>query len=192
MTKLYERLKNTLPYKKLAYLFSGTLLSIGFFSFFLSTAQAFEFKKTKVLPPFPANAVWLNTQSTPSLNNKVTLIDIWTFECWNCYRSFPWLTELEEEYKDKGMSVIGVHSPEFDHEKRISSIQAKADEFGLHHPILIDNDFSYWRALDNKYWPAYYLVDKKGQIRYRFIGETHANSRQARRIEEAINKLLAE
>jgi thiol-disulfide isomerase/thioredoxin len=137
---------------------------------------------------------WINSQ--PRMINdysgKVLLIDFWTFDCWNCYRSFPWLTAMEERLSPEGLEVLGVHSPEFAHEKVRKNIIAKVREFSLEHPVMIDNDFSYWRAMRNKYWPAFYLIDKQGQVRAIFFGETHAGDAQAERIEETIRKLLSE
>jgi thiol-disulfide isomerase/thioredoxin len=148
------------------------------------------------LPEFThqAPADWLNSSplTVASLRGKVLLIDFWTFECWNCYRSFPWLKELEAGLADEDFQVIGVHSPEFDRERDRDRVAAKVREFGLQHPVMIDNDFSYWNALDNRYWPAFYLVDRQGNIRYGFIGETHAGSRQAAAIEQRVRELLDE
>ncbi|MGB5832824.1 MAG: redoxin domain-containing protein [Thiohalocapsa sp.] len=126
------------------------------------------------------------------LRGKVVLLDVWTFECWNCYRSFPWLRQLEERYEPQGLQVVGIHSPEFDRERERSAVVAKVDEFGLTHPVMIDNDFRYWEALGNRVWPSFYLIDKQGRIRYRFIGETHTGEPQALRIERAVGRLLAE
>ena len=148
------------------------------------------------LPEFTQTSpnAWIQSEplKTESLKGKVTLIDIWTFECWNCYRSFPWLNDIEARLKPKGFNVIGIHSPEFEHERDANKVLEKAQKFGLKHPTMLDNDFAYWRALNNRYWPTFYLVDKKGMIRYRFIGETHSNTSKALEIELAINKLLEE
>lgn len=137
---------------------------------------------------------WLN--STPltldDLKGRVVLVDFWTFDCWNCYRSFPWLRALETRLKPRGLQVIGVHTPEFDHEKIRKNIIAKVDEFQLHHPVMIDNDFSYWRAMNNRYWPAYYIIDKNGKVRAVFVGETHEGDRRAKQIEDLIDSLLDE
>lgn len=137
---------------------------------------------------------WINSEplQLSDLRGRVLLIDIWTFGCWNCYRSFPWLKTLEAQFSDESFQVIGVHSPEFEHEKVRANIETKVDEFGLEHPIMIDNDFSYWKALDNRYWPAFYLIDKRGNLRAVFVDETHAGDVQARRIEQMISTLLAE
>lgn len=139
-------------------------------------------------------ADWLNSAplTWEDLRGKVVLMDFWTFECWNCYRSFPWMNALEARLQPLGLQVIGVHTPEFEHEKVRENVVAKAAEFGLHHPIMLDNDFSYWRAMNNRYWPAFYLVDKRGAIRAAFYGETHAGGRRARQIERLARQLLAE
>lgn len=151
--------------------------------------------------PFPAAEFphkqpehWINSEplKVDDLKGKVVLLDFWTFDCWNCYRSFPWMNDLEKRYKDKGLQVIGVHTPEFSHEKVRSNIEEKVVEFELHHPVMIDNDFSYWRAMYNKYWPAFYIIDKKSNVRAVFFGETHEGDEQAVRIENTIIKLLKE
>lgn len=137
---------------------------------------------------------WINSPplTLAGLRGKVVLLDFWTFGCWNCYRSFPWLTSMEEHFSDRPFTVIGVHTPEFDHEKDRDRIVAKTKEFKLPHPVMIDNDFSYWRAMGNRYWPTYYLIDKKGTIRATFIGETHAGTKRADAVQRAIEALLAE
>ena len=137
---------------------------------------------------------WINTKPlmVNDLHGKVVLIDVWTYGCWNCYNSFPWLHSVEEKFADQDFTVIGIHTPEFDHEKDRENVVKKVAEFELHHPIMMDNDFAYWRALRNKYWPAYYIVDKKGNIRKGFIGETHKGDRRAKKIESLITKLLKE
>lgn len=137
---------------------------------------------------------WINSPplSLKSLRGHVVLIDFWTFDCWNCYRSFPWLNEVDEKLAVHGLRIVSVHSPEFRHEREPQRFAAKVREFKLEHPVMIDNDFSYWKALGNKYWPAFYLIDKCGQLRYRFAGETHSGDRRAFEIERRIGELTAE
>jgi len=137
---------------------------------------------------------WLNSKplKLTDLRGKVVLIDVWTFGCWNCYRSFPWLNALEQRYAGKGLQVIGVHSPEFDHERDTEALKAKLNEFKLTTPQMIDNDFSYWKALGNQYWPAFYLIDKYGLIQGYYVGETHEGDASAKQIEAKIAELLAE
>ena len=165
----------------------------------LASAFNFSFFGSPVgakLPEFThkSQKEWINSKplSTKDLKNKVVLIDFWTYSCWNCYRSFPWLNALEEKLKDRQFLVIGVHTPEFAHEKNLKSIVSKVREFGLHHPIMVDSDYSYWRAMDNSYWPAFYLIDKSGKVRDVFVGETHKGDKRAKKIERSIDILLAE
>jgi thiol-disulfide isomerase/thioredoxin len=137
---------------------------------------------------------WL--QSPPlrlaDLRGHAVLLDVWTFDCWNCYRSFPWLNALEARLGPQGLRVIGIHSPEFERERDPAAVTRKMAEFGLKHPVMLDNDFSYWRALGNRYWPAWYLLDKQGRIRAHHVGETPAGDARAQRIEEELRALLAE
>ena len=151
--------------------------------------------ESRAAPEFTqtALAAWINSPPLrlAGLRGKVVLIDVWTFECWNCYRSFPWLKSVEARFGPKGLVVVGVHSPELERERDPKAVAAKVHEFGLGHPVMIDNDFRYWKALGNRVWPAFYLIDQQGRIRERFVGETHAGEPQAKRIEAAIADLLA-
>ena len=139
-------------------------------------------------------AAWLNSPplTMTSLRGKVVVLDFWTFDCWNCYRSFPWLNALEKKFANTDLQVIGIHTPEFAHEKVRANVAAKIAEFDLEHPSMMDNDFAFWKSMRNRYWPTFYLIDKRGIIRHIFVGETHAGDRRAVVIEEAIQKLLAE
>ena len=169
---------------------------ISFFIFKSMAANSSSAVTPTPLPEFTQTEQqdWLKSKplTKADLNGNVVLIDIWTFACWNCYRSFPWLNSLETSFKNQNFKVIGIHSPEFDYEKNPQSVLAKMNEFQLNHPVMIDNHFNYWKALNNRYWPTYYLVDKSGNIRHRFIGETHADTRKSKKIETAIRQLLAE
>jgi thiol-disulfide isomerase/thioredoxin len=137
---------------------------------------------------------WINSQplSLAGLRGKVVLVDFWTFECWNCYRSFPWLNAVHDTFAEQPFQIIGVHSPEFERERDRRRVAAKVREFRLEHPVMIDNDFSYWRAMGNRYWPSFYLIDKQGRLRYHFAGETHAGDARAQAIERRIAELIAE
>lgn len=149
----------------------------------------------KPLPEFTGKPDdWINSAplTVNDLRGSVVLIDIWTFDCWNCYRSFPWMNDLEKRFSAKGLKVIGIHTPEFEHEKVKSNIETKMLKFKLQHPVMMDNNFTYWRALDNRYWPTFYVVDKQGMIRGRFIGETHKGDKNAKAIENLIGRLLKE
>lgn len=170
------------------------LLSVAL-AWALTTASALAFEQ-RPLPEFTnANpAEWFNSPplETADVRGKVVLVDVWTYGCWNCYRSFPWLKALEERLADRDFTVVGIHSPEFEHERDAARVAARIAEFGLDHPVMMDNDFAYWRALQNRYWPAFYLVDRQGTIRQRYVGETHEGDPRALEIEEQIRALLAE
>ncbi len=137
---------------------------------------------------------WINSPplKLESLRGKVVLLDFWTFACWNCYRSFPWLNQVEAKLRERGLVVIGVHSPEFDYEKVRASIEKKVVQYGLTYPVMIDSDMSYWNAMGNRYWPAFYLIDRQGRLRANYAGETHAGDANAQRIEADLAALLAE
>ena len=150
----------------------------------------------KPAPEFTQSAAddWLNSKplQVADLAGKVVLLDFWTFGCWNCYNSFPWIKSLEEKHAGKPFKVVGVHSPEFEHEKNRTKLREKIAEFGLSHAIMVDNDFHYWRAMHNRYWPAFYILDKHGVIRGFYAGETHTGDSQSRRIGNLIARLLKE
>ena len=137
---------------------------------------------------------WINSAPLKlgEFSGRVLLIDVWAFECWNCYHSFPWVKSLEAKFGKDGLAVLGVHSPELPDEHVRANVIAKVKEFGLQHPVMLDNDFSYWKALDNQYWPAFYVIDKQGRVRGIFVGETHVDDLQAHKVETLIAKLIAE
>jgi len=183
--------------KRLSFLLLSGVIVIGLFVVYKpATGGKLAVDSIRALPEFTQTTSdkWINASpaTVADFRGKVVLLDFWTFDCWNCYRSFPWLNELENYFHDAEFQVIGIHTPEFDHEKVRANIEAKVKEFELHHPIMIDNDFSYWKVMNNQYWPAYYLVDKAGKIRYLFVGETHSGDSNAKAIEAAIKELLDE
>ncbi len=188
-------LNNILKMMKKTFYIYFTAITLISIAFIYRPATGGLLTEPRPLPEFSGQASdWINsgTLSVADLHGKVVLLDFWTFDCWNCYRSFPWLIELEERFKAQDLQVIGIHTPEFSHEKKRENVIAKAQEFGLHHPIMMDNNFDYWKAMSNRYWPAFYLVDKKGNIRASYIGETHKGDVNARQIEQQIELLLAE
>ncbi|CCM76092.1 cytochrome c biogenesis protein DipZ [Rhizobium mesoamericanum] len=132
---------------------------------------------------------WLNSKplTAEDLRGKVVLVDFWTYSCINCIRTIPYLRAWAEKYRDQGLVVIGVHSPEFAFEKRIDNVRQAMDEFQIGYPVAIDNDFKIWRSFGNNYWPAHYFIDAKGQIRHTQFGE--GDYEQSERV---IQDLLAE
>lgn len=174
----------------------AALLAIGLMSgtdTVMTTAVAGE---ATVAPAFTHTAPqdWINSSPLrwEDLRGQVVLLDFWTFDCWNCYRSFPWLHGIERTYTGKGLRVVGVHSPELPQERVRANVLRKVAEFKLEFPVMIDTDMSYWKAMNNQYWPAFYLIDKRGRVRALFAGETHVGDRNATAIDGAIRELLAE
>ncbi|WP_017964601.1 cytochrome c biogenesis protein DipZ [Rhizobium leguminosarum] len=140
-------------------------------------------------PSLEGAVEWLNSEplTTGQLRGKVVLVDFWTYSCINCIRTLPYIRAWAEKYADQGLVVIGVHAPEFAFEKKIDNVKKAIGDFQIGYPVAIDNDYSIWRAFENSYWPAAYLIDTKGQIRYHHFGEGNYN-----RTEKAIQDLLRE
>ncbi|WP_193559531.1 MULTISPECIES: cytochrome c biogenesis protein DipZ [Rhizobium/Agrobacterium group] len=140
-------------------------------------------------PSLDGAVEWLNSQplTREQLHGKVVLVDFWTYSCINCIRTIPYVRAWAEKYRDQGLVVIGVHAPEFAFEKKIDNVRQAVAGFRIDYPVAIDNDYRIWRAFDNSYWPAHYLIDAKGQIRYHHFGEG-----DYRQTEEAIQDLLRE
>jgi cytochrome c biogenesis protein CcdA/thiol-disulfide isomerase/thioredoxin len=141
------------------------------------------------LPDLSGATTWLNSTplSRETLRGKVVLVDFWTFACVNCQRALPHVRAWAEKYRDQGLVVVGVHSPEFAFERDIANVKRAARDLGLQFPIAIDNDFAIWRAFSNQYWPAHYFVDAQGRIRFHHFGEG-----EYERSEEVIRQLLDE
>ncbi|WP_183993170.1 cytochrome c biogenesis protein DipZ [Rhizobium wenxiniae] len=140
-------------------------------------------------PSLDGAVEWLNSTplTTEQLRGKVVLVDFWTYSCINCIRTIPYVRAWAEKYKDQGLVVIGVHAPEFAFEKKVDNVKQAIGDFKIEYPVAVDNDYRIWRAFDNSYWPAHYLIDAKGQIRYHHFGE--GNYLQT---EQAIQDLLRE
>jgi thiol-disulfide isomerase/thioredoxin len=129
-----------------------------------------QFKKA---PEFTGITSYINTNATKlsDLKGKVVLVDFWTYSCINCIRTLPYLVDWNQKYSDKGLVIVGVHSPEFEFEKNIDNVKQAVTRFGIKYPVLLDNDHGTWNAFQNSYWPRKYLVDSDGYIRYDHIGE---------------------
>ncbi len=132
---------------------------------------------------------WVNSLPfrLADLRGRVALVEFWTFDCVNCQHVIPALVQWHRTYAPRGLVVVGVHTPEFRHERELMNVQAAMQRFGIDYPVLLDNDFGTWRAYRNRAWPSLYLVDKRGLIRYTHVGEGSYD--QTRR---AIESLLAE
>jgi cytochrome c biogenesis protein CcdA/thiol-disulfide isomerase/thioredoxin len=134
---------------------------------------------------------YINTDGKPitlaELKGKVVLLDIWTYSCINCQRTLPYINDWYAKYKDQGFVVVGLHTPEFAFEKVQSNVEKAVAKFGIEYPVVMDNDYSTWRALGNQFWPRKYLIDADGFIVYDHIGEGAYDE-----TETAIQKALAE
>lgn len=144
--------------------------------------------ETKPAPLFGATQ-WLNTEplTSESIKGKVVLVNFWTYSCINCLRSLPYIRAWAEKYKDRGLVVIGVHTPEFAFEKDLGNVRKAVAALGVGYPVAIDNNYAIWRSFNNRAWPARYFIDAKGRTRHQEFGEGgYAES------ERLIQSLLAE
>jgi len=140
-------------------------------------------------PDFVGIEQWLNSEALTmdDLKGKVVLVDFWTYTCINCIRTLPYVTGWYEKYKDDNFVVIGVHTPEFEFEKKTANVEGAIKQYNINYPVAQDNDFKTWRAFENRFWPAKYLIDAEGTIRYTHFGEGDYDI-----TEKNIQKLLKE
>lgn len=141
------------------------------------------------MPSLSGAVQWLNSPqlSAKSLRGKVVLVDFWTYDCINCQRTLPYVKDWAKKYEKDGLVVIGVHTPEYGYERIIDNVRDQVQKLGITYPVAIDNNYAIWRAFDNQYWPAHYLIDAKGQMRYSHFGEGRYEAQ-----EQMIKQLLEE
>lgn len=141
------------------------------------------------MPSLTGAVEWINSPalSNESLKGKVVLVDFWTFDCINCKHTLPYVKDWAKKYGKDGLVVIGVHTPEYGFERIIDNVRDKVKEYGITYPVAIDNNYAIWRNFDNQYWPAHYLIDAKGQVRYTHFGEGSYETQ-----EKMIQQLLEE
>jgi thiol-disulfide isomerase/thioredoxin len=157
-----------------------------------STAQTASTTQLAVegnMPPLDGATAWINSQplKADELRGKVVLIEFWTYTCINWRRQLPYVRARADKYRDKGLVVIGVHSPEFAFEKNIDNVRRATKEIRVQYPVAVDSDHAIWRAFENEYWPALYFVDTQGRIRHHQFGEGDYDQS-----ETVIKRLLAE
>lgn len=147
----------------------------------------------EIAEPVPAPEIsaenWINSAplTLEALRGKVVLVEFWTFACWNCKNVEPHVKGWHKKFAGRGLTIVGVHTPEFEREKVIENVRAYVEKNAIVYPVAIDNDYVIWRRFHNRYWPAFYLIDKEGRIRYTHFGEgSYAQT------EAWIEKLLAE
>src|SRR3954469_21264499 len=162
---------------------------------FAGTARARTGAPLKVLgepPEFAGAGHWFNTPggrplTLAGLRGRVVLVDFWTYSCINCIRTLPYLKAWDTKYRSRGLTIVGVHTPEFPFEKSASNVRAAIGQNGIRYPVVQDNDYGTWNAYGNQYWPAEYFIDARGRVRLAHFGEGDYSAK-----EQAIRELLAE
>ena len=141
------------------------------------------------LPTFRGATGWLNAQPlTPAqLRGRVVLVNVWTFACYNCLNALPHIQALEARYRERGLLVVGVHTPELARERLPSNVADAVRRLKITYPVVLDNDFTIWRAFANRYWPSVYIADRQGRLRFHHFGEGRYDDE-----ERVIQQLLAE
>src|SRR4051794_41025365 len=140
-------------------------------------------------PDFTGNDRWFNSKplTLAQLKGRVVLVDFWTYTCINCIRTLPYLVAWDKAYRDKGLTIVGVHTPEFTFERKASNVERALKRNGITYPVAQDNEMGTWNAWGNQYWPAKYLIDAQGHVRYAHFGEGSYDKTEA-----AIRALLKE
>jgi len=140
-------------------------------------------------PEFTGIDRWLNGPplTLHGLRGKVVLVDFWTYGCINCFHTLPHVNGWYQKYRDQGLTVIGVHTPEFPNERVTDNVKDALQRYGIRFPVAQDNAYATWNAYGNQYWPAFYLIDKHGRVAYTHVGEGDYEETEA-----WIQKLLAE
>lgn len=140
-------------------------------------------------PDFKGGVAWINSKqlSLKELRGQVILVDFWTYSCINCIRTLPHLRDWHQKYKDHGLVIVGVQTPEFEFEKNKENVGRAVEGFGIRYPVVIDSKYKIWQAFENSVWPRKFLIDYKGKIRYDHSGEGGYNE-----TEEMIQTLLTE
>jgi len=139
--------------------------------------------------PELSSGLWLNSEplTLKSLHGRVVLIEFWTFACYNCRNTLPAVKRWDAQYRDKGLTIIGVHTPESDLERNEADLRREVTALGIKYPVVTDNDYSTWKAYGVEAWPTLFLLDKQGRVRWSHVGEGYYDETEA-----VIKKLLAE
>jgi thiol-disulfide isomerase/thioredoxin len=145
--------------------------------------------RTSELASLGSATAWINTPplSAEGLRGRIVVVQFWTYSCVNWIRTVPYTRAWARKYRDQGVVVIGVHAPEFEFERRLDNARWGTRLFQVEYPVAVDNDFAIWRAFGNRYWPALFILDGRGRIRYRHFGEG-----EYERTERVIQELIAE
>jgi thiol-disulfide isomerase/thioredoxin len=155
-----------------------------------SFGSSTEYKSSgSAAAPELATGDWINSAPLKlnELRGRVVLIEFWTFGCINCRNTLPFIKSWHDRYQDKGLTVIGVHSPEFDEERKVENLRREVTSLGIRYAVVTDNDYQTWSAYHVEAWPTTFLLDKQGRIRWMHVGEGGYDE-----AERLIQKLLAE
>jgi thiol-disulfide isomerase/thioredoxin len=152
------------------------------------SSTEYKTSESATAPEF-ATGEWINSQplTLKNLRGRVVLIEFWTFGCYNCRNTLPYVKSWDDRYRDKGLTVIGVHSPEFDEERKVENLRREVTSLGIRYPVVTDNDYQTWSAYHVEAWPTTFLLDKQGRIRWMHVGEGGYDE-----AERLTQKLLAE
>jgi thiol-disulfide isomerase/thioredoxin len=165
---MFSRLKTALAVTTFA---AGAVFAVVAASH--GAAAALPVENNSPAPEFTGITTWLNSQplTMQQLRGKVVLVDFWTYTCINCIHTLPYVQSWYQKYKDQGLVVVGVHTPEYPFEHETDKVSAAIKQYGLSYPVAQDNDYATWNAYGNQFWPAVYLIDKKGRVVYSHFGE---------------------
>jgi len=154
----------------------------------IPTRSVTEEAKAPAAPEI-SNGLWINSEplTLKSLHGRVVLIEFWTFACYNCRNTLPSLKKWDAQYRDQGLTIIGVHTPELDFERDIDQLRREVAGLGINYPVVTDQDYSTWKAYGVEAWPTLFLLDKQGRVRWTHVGEGYYDQTEA-----MIKKLLAE
>lgn len=170
---------------------SASIYATGLTKVLLSPfGSSAEYKSSEsAAAPELAAGDWINSEALrlKDLRGGVVLIEFWTFGCYNCRNTLPFVKSWHDRYREKGLTVIGVHSPEFDEERQVETLRRQVVSLGIRYPVVSDNDYETWNTYKVEAWPTIFLLDKQGRIRWMRVGEGSYDE-----AERLIQKLLAE
>jgi len=169
----------------------ASIYATGFTRRLLNPFRIYSVNKSSESATAPelATGDWINSEplKLKDLRGRVVLIEFWTFGCYNCRNTLPFVKSWDDRYREKGFTVIGVHSPEFDDERIVENLRREVASLGIRYPVVTDNDYRTWDAYNVAAWPTVFLLDKQGRIRWMHVGEGDYDE-----AERMIQKLLAE
>jgi thiol-disulfide isomerase/thioredoxin len=170
---------------------AASIYATGFTKVLLSPiGSSAEYKSSEsATAPDLATGEWINSEplKLQDLRGRVVLVEFWTFGCYNCRNTLPFVKSWNDRYREKGLTVIGVHSPEFDEERKVENLRREVTSLGIRYAVVTDNNYQTWSAYHVEAWPTTFLLDKQGRIRWMHVGEGNYEG-----ADRQIQKLLAE